>query len=168
MITPEFCVTMARYNRWQNRSHAAAMVGLSPEALWQDRGAFFGSILGTSNHLMWGDLAWLGRLTGADIPAPRGPGATEMTADFAAWRAARETTDATILDWAEGLTPADLEGSVHWSSILLGRDFDTPRALGAMHLFNHGTHHRGQIHAMLTAAGARPDDTDIPFMPEDA
>ena len=36
-----------------------------------------------------------------------------------------------------------------------------PRAFVLMHFFNHQTHHRGQIHAMLTAAGAMPDDTDL-------
>ena len=34
------------------------------------------------------------------------------------------------------------------------------------HLFNHQTHHRGQVHCMLTQAGERPSDTDLPFMPE--
>jgi uncharacterized damage-inducible protein DinB len=40
-----------------------------------------------------------------------------------------------------------------------------PRALLVAHMFNHQTHHRGQVHAMLTAAGATPGDTDLPFMP---
>ena len=168
MITPEYCKMMALYTGWQNESHAQAMSGLSHDQLTQDRGAFFGSILATANHLIWGDLAWLGRLTGSAVPAPKGHAATELTGNFEEWRSVRQETDTAIKTWAHGLTQADLEGDVHWSSAILKRDFVTPRAVGAMHLFNHGTHHRGQVHAMLTAAGARPEDTDIPFMPEDA
>jgi uncharacterized damage-inducible protein DinB len=41
-----------------------------------------------------------------------------------------------------------------------------PRALCIAHFFNHQTHHRGQIHAMLTAAGARPGNTDLFLMPD--
>jgi uncharacterized damage-inducible protein DinB len=41
-----------------------------------------------------------------------------------------------------------------------------PRALLIAHMFNHQTHHRGQVHAMLTAAGARPADTDLFMMPD--
>jgi uncharacterized damage-inducible protein DinB len=41
-----------------------------------------------------------------------------------------------------------------------------PRSLLIMHIFNHQTHHRGQVHAMLTAAGAKPGPTDIPVYPE--
>ncbi|MGV6810972.1 MAG: DinB family protein, partial [Brevirhabdus sp.] len=62
---------------------------------------------------------------------------------------------------------ADTEGDLNWYSGAMGRDMSKPRAICLMQLFNHQTHHRGQIHAMLTAAGARPGDTDIPFMPED-
>ena len=48
----------------------------------------------------------------------------------------------------------------------MGREVSRPRALCVLHMFNHQTHHRGQIHAMLTAAGARPGVTDLAFMPE--
>jgi uncharacterized damage-inducible protein DinB len=35
-----------------------------------------------------------------------------------------------------------------------------------VHFFNHQTHHRGQVHAMLTAAGRGPT-TPISLMPEE-
>ena len=61
MISVEFVRTMARYNRWQNRSLYAAADTLSSEERRKDRGAFFGSIEGTLNHLLWGDMMWLHR-----------------------------------------------------------------------------------------------------------
>ena len=65
------------------------------------------------------------------------------------------------------VTGEELAGELHWYSHAMGREMAKPYGLCVMHLFNHQTHHRGQVHAMLTAAGARPDDTDLPFMPED-
>jgi uncharacterized damage-inducible protein DinB len=56
-------------------------------------------------------------------------------------------------------------GDLGWFSGAMGREVTKPKALLVLHMFNHQTHHRGQIHAMLTTAGARPGDTDIPFMP---
>jgi uncharacterized damage-inducible protein DinB len=50
----------------------------------------------------------------------------------------------------------------------LNRRLVKPRWLIVVHMFNHQTHHRGQVHAMLTAAGARPEDTDLPFAPPSA
>jgi uncharacterized damage-inducible protein DinB len=48
------------------------------------------------------------------------------------------------------------------------RELTAPRASTAVHFFNHQTHHRGQVHAMLTAAGAKPGDTDLVLMPPEA
>jgi len=51
-----------------------------------------------------------------------------------------------------------------WYSGAIQAEVRRPRWVLAIQLFNHGTHHRGQVHAMLTAAGAKPDDTDVPFL----
>ena len=59
MITREYCQLMARYNRWVNE-RLYALVSEFP-AGERDRDAFFGSMHGTLNHLLWGDRMWLGR-----------------------------------------------------------------------------------------------------------
>ncbi len=59
------------------------------------------------------------------------------------------------------LDPAWLAGDQTWYSGAAGRDFTRPRMLLVTHFFNHQTHHRGQAHAMLTAAGERTGDTDL-------
>ena len=72
----------------------------------------------------------------------------------------------TILEWAKNV-PADwFVGNLSWFSGAVNREVTKPKAVLVIQFFNHQTHHRGQIHAMLTAAGAKPDDTDVPFMPE--
>jgi uncharacterized damage-inducible protein DinB len=166
MITPAYCQEMARYNAWQNQSLYMAANALPAAAREQDRGAFFGSIRATLSHLMWGDLMWIARFDGGE-----GPGGSISDSaqryDWPALWAARPALDARIAAWAWMVSPEELAGEIRWHSFALVRDMAKPYALCAMHLFNHQTHHRGQVHAMLTAAGARPDDTDLPFMPDE-
>lgn len=168
MITPDWVRTMARYAAWQNAGQAEVVRGLPEDALHADRGAFFGSILGTLNHLVWGDRIWLCRWT--DLPKPPGgiPDSPRLAGSAAEWAALRAETDAAMRGWAEGVTQDALDGDLTWHSGALGREVTKPMAVCVTHMFNHGTHHRGQVHAMLTAAGARPPDTDLFVMPEDA
>ncbi|MEM9049290.1 MAG: DinB family protein [Pseudomonadota bacterium] len=166
MITPAYAQLMARYNRWQNESLYAAADGLSDAARRADRGAFFGSIHATLSHLQWGDRIWLHRLAGA--PRPAGAGIEASLGAATAWQtllADRVTIDGQIDAWTAALDTEALSGVCRWFSGAIGRELSRPVPLLVMQFFNHQTHHRGQVHAMLTAAGARPDDTDIPFMP---
>lgn len=163
MITRDYALTMARYNLWQNESLMTAASTLTPEERAKDRGAFFGSIEKTFNHLLWADRAWLSRIAGA--PAPTG-GNTEFDGDWSDFRDTRAATDRKLLDWAKAAPPEWFAGDLTWYSGMLGRDFTRPRAEVIVHLFNHQTHHRGQIHAMLTAAGTKPEATDVITLPE--
>ncbi|MBT4426562.1 MAG: damage-inducible protein DinB, partial [Rhodospirillaceae bacterium] len=92
----------------------------------------------------------------------------ESTRIYAQWEdlsAARTAFDETITSWAAEIDQKWLDGDLTWTSVANNRTFSKPMWQLVTHMFNHQTHHRGQVHAMLTAAGARPDDTDIPFMP---
>ena len=66
-----------------------------------------------------------------------------------------------------GLDADWLAGDLTWYSGFMKADMTRPKAACVLQLFNHQTHHRGQVHAMLTAAGTKPEDTDIPFMPDE-
>ncbi|MDF1854185.1 DinB family protein [Pseudooceanicola sp.] len=164
MITPTYCVTMARYNAWQNREVARAMETLTDAELTRDRGAFFGSILATCNHLLWGDRLWMSRFDGGEGPGDCAPRGLDLTPTAAVWYAERFRTDGRILLWAEQLRAIDLTGDLKWVSGALGRPAQKSMGLVITHMFNHQIHHRGQIHAMLTAAGAKTADTDLILM----
>jgi uncharacterized damage-inducible protein DinB len=165
-ITPDWCRLMARYNAWQNRNLLGAADTLDDGARKADRGAFFGSIHATLSHLLWGDRIWMVRFAGGTVPPGGIEESTRLFPDWAELKAARGQTDAAILSWAESLVPEDLHGVLGWHSGVLGREVTKPRALLVTHMFNHQTHHRGQVHAMLTAAGARPGGTDLFTMPD--
>ncbi len=166
MITPDYCVTMARYNQWQNNALRDQVKVMSDADLRQDHGAFFGSIFGTMNHILWGDLLWLHRLD-PSIKAPNlEVSHLEATKTPTEWAAERSRVDGIIREWARRLKSIDLTGDIIWFSKFYQKEFHHPKTLCITHMFNHQTHHRGQIHAMLTAAGKKTIDTDLIFMPE--
>ncbi|KUF11786.1 DinB family protein [Pseudoponticoccus marisrubri] len=167
ILSPEYCVTMARYNAWQNRQLKAAFATLDDAALRAERGAFFGSILGTASHLLWGDRVWLSRLAGTTLPEGGIGDSPALVTSRGDWEVGRFQTDAALLLWAEKLRAVDLAGQISWYSGVMGADVAKPIGLCIGHMFNHQAHHRGQIHAMLTAAGAEAPVSDLIFMPED-
>ena len=167
MISVDYVRLMARYNLWQNAGMIRAFGELDDAALWQDRGAFFGSILATANHLIWADRMWMSRLGVLERPEITMIEGLTFCPSSATWKESRMALDGQIEAWASGLRPRDLEGDLNWYSGAAGRDFSLPVEICIVHMFNHQTHHRGQIHAMLTAAGAKPGATDLMLMPRD-
>lgn len=165
MITPEYCRVMARYNAWQNQNIRRIVEGMDADALGRDRGAYFGSIHATLNHLLWGDTIWMSRFDGGQGLDVAMKDSVDMTPTITVWWAERFKMDGRISLWAEDLSSLDLVGELTWFSGLLGREVHRPVGLCVTHFFNHQTHHRGQVHAMLTAAGATTDDTDLFLMP---
>jgi uncharacterized damage-inducible protein DinB len=166
MVTPDYCRVMARYNAWQNDGLRRVMAGMAEAELRRDRGAFFGSILATLNHLLWADRVWLSRLTGSERPPGGIAESVSLTPTAAVWGAERFRTDGQLSLWAERLDAVDLVGDLVWASGATGREERRPIAQIVMHVFNHQTHHRGQVHAMLTAAGVTPPPTDLFLMRE--
>lgn len=169
MIEPAYVRTMARYNAWQNGQLSRALLSLPHKALVEDRGAFFGSILATANHLLWGDTIWMSRFD-PSVPAPELPGTESvgLHPTAGAWSADRFRMDGKITAWANRIKAVDLRGDLTWYSGVLGRQMTVPVTEAIVHMFNHQTHHRGQMHAMLTHAGAVAPVTDLFIMPKDA
>jgi uncharacterized damage-inducible protein DinB len=169
LIDPWYVRTMARYNAWQNAQLTPVLEAMPHEELVRDRGAFFGSILATANHLLWGDTIWMSRFDpGVEKPAAGIPESVDLHPTIGAWSAARFQMDGRIRTWAQRLRAIDLKGDLAWYSGALKRDMRQPVALCIAHMFNHQTHHRGQIHAMLTAAGVQAPVSDLAAMPEEA
>lgn len=166
-VFPEYCVTMARYNAWQNKQLRAAFETVSEAELRKERKAFFGSLMKTANHLLWGDTIWMSRFDGGPGPSVGPEKHAEFTPTPAVWAGERFKMDARILKWADRLRAVDLKGDLKWYSGTLKQEVSKPLDLCIAGFFNHQTHHRGQIHAMLTAAGATAPVTDLFIMPED-
>ena len=167
-ITPGYCQMMASYNRWQNRSLFTAVDALGEAARRAERGAFFGSIHATLAHVLWADHMWMSRFAGWQAPPAGIADSPRFVAGWAALHAAREAADAAIISWAHALRAQDVQGVMRWHSGALDREVSRPAGLCLVHFFNHQTHHRGQVHALVTSAGGVPDATDLFVMPATA
>jgi uncharacterized damage-inducible protein DinB len=164
MITASHSQLMAQYNEWMNSRMYALCASLPDAELHRDLGAFFRSIYATLNHIAYGDLAFLSRFTGKPSVVPE-PGA-DLFGTFSVLRAERETLDNRILVWSQSLTPAWLAEPLTYTSKIDGKARTVPKWVLVTHMFNHQTHHRGQVTTLLSQMGVDIGSTDIPFMPQ--
>ncbi len=167
MITGDYAREMARYGHWQNSQLKRFLQALRPEDLTRDRGAFFGSIMGTANHLLWGDWIWISRFDKGPGPGGGIPESVSLCADLAEWLPLRDTIDTRIANWADTLDNDVLSGSFTWYSAAKEDDVTKSYAQCVIHMFNHQTHHRGQLHQMLTETGSDAPVSDLVFLPEE-
>ena len=161
MITPDYVRVMARYNAEMNRRIYAAADRLTDAQRREDRGLFWRSLLGTLNHLLWGDRQWMARLDGwppNTIPNPQSP---TLIDDYEELKKERFKADAGIEDFVNRIDDAWFETDLEWYSGAAKKQMRMGKHLLMVHFFNHQTHHRGQVHAALTAFGADPGDTDL-------
>ncbi len=143
----------AAYNRWANGRLYEAAAKLPDADYRADRGAFFGSLNGTLNHLLVTDRIWLRRFTGS------GPQSTRLDEilfdDLPALTQARRAEDARIIAYVDGLSEADLASSFSYHTITRPTAITQKLAPALAHFFNHQTHHRGQAHTLLTIAAGK-------------
>jgi len=161
---------MAAYNAWMNAKLYEAAAKLTAAELAQDRGAFFGSILGTLNHLVVGDTIWLKRFaTHPSNPAALDPVRTlpqpaalneVVFTDLAKLKARRDLLDESITAWAASLKEGDLAHILHYANT---RGVQSRKRFSSLvtHFFNHQTHHRGQATTLLLQAGQDVGVTDL-------
>lgn len=163
MFDGTYPLLMAEYNAWMNGKVYSACALLSDEERKRDAGAFFKSIHGTLNHLLWGDRVWLSRFNGKSYTTGRV--GDDLYAHFDELSAARSEHDADLLSWARGVTPEWLREPMTWQSRLYGFTQTEPRWVLVTQMFNHQTHHRGQLHTLLTQLGVDLGPTDVPLVP---
>lgn len=150
-------ISMAHYNKWANTQVSEAIAAISEDEYMKERESFFGSIHGTLNHLLLVDRLWHGRLIDKAYPADRLD--LIVVEDRDTYIAERAAEDDIIIDYVEGLSAADFEGDVSYSSLIGFSATDQRRTIIA-HMFNHATHHRGQAHDQLSQVPMDPPPLD--------
>ena len=169
MPTREDIVLLAAYNADMNARLYAAAATLPEAELQAGRGAFFGSLIGTLNHIVAGDTIWLRRFMGhpsgfaslqamSGIPAPAGL-AHRYSDDLGVLLEHRVRLDAIITALAAEVSDSDLAGTLAYRN----SRGETRKHFGSLllHLFNHQTHHRGQASTLLSQAGVDLGVTDL-------
>jgi uncharacterized damage-inducible protein DinB len=163
-VSPDYVRMMAAYNTEMNRRLYDAAAKLGDAERKADCGAFWKSLHGTLSHILWGDQQWMSRFDNWPKPAVPQKQSATMIEDFAALRAQRETADADITAWANKLDQTTIDRDFTWYSGANKREMTRPYGVLITHFFNHQTHHRGQAHALLTARGIDPGETDLPWV----
>ena len=156
---------MARFNAWVNERVYDCVAGLADAAYREDRKAYFGSIHNTLNHLLVVDRLWTNRITGRD----HGIKSLDQVlyGDFESLRAARQAEDAALIELVDSLSEDELQGPVSYRRMIGDGSHTTRRDHILITLFNHQTHHRGQVHAMLTQQGIDPPPLDVIYFLEE-
>ncbi len=149
----------AGYNAWANARIYDSASQLTDEDYRADRGAFFKSVHGTLNHLLVADHIWMRRFTGVGeapdrLDAILFDSLTEL-------QQARIEEDARILAFVESLDDAELSRMLRYRAISTPIECEQELRAALAHWFNHQTHHRGQIHGLLTRLTGTAPELDL-------
>ncbi|WP_283194880.1 DinB family protein [Rhizobium sp. AN80A] len=151
----------ADYNRWANGLVYRAASELTDAEYRENRGAFFGSLHATLNHILSADRIWMKRFTGSgDAPTTLD---SILYEDLETLSAAREREDRRIADWVDTLDAEALAGTFSYTPVTRPGAITQPLWPALSHLFNHQTHHRGQCHMTLTALGKPSLSLDLSY-----
>ena len=149
---------LARYNTLANHRLYEVCAQLSDAERKQIRPAFFKSIHGTLNHIMVGDRIWMTRFEGGNIDS------TGLNAilyeNFDQLWGARVLEDERIEAFVSNLTEEFFLGTIEYRNNQ-GNIHADPVNLLMAHFFNHQTHHRGQVHDLLTQTEIAPPVLDM-------
>ena len=146
----QYLALRAEHNQWVNTRLYNVTAQLSDADYYADQGAFFGSVHNTLNHIVTTDMIWMHRIDGTG-EAPTGLDVV-LHDTLADTRAARIVLDARIIAAVDGMDEAALAEPVRFKA-RSGDDVAISTNLMVANLCNHETHHRGQLHAMLTGLG---------------
>lgn len=161
---------MADYNQWMNQNISLAISNLSADELAKNRGAFFGSIIGTLNHILVGDIIWLKRF--AEHPSnfksldyvrslekPQSLN-TMLHHELMSLEHTRSKIDSVIKEFVSELCDQTLSANLTYKNSQ-GQVFSKNFGYLLQHLFNHQTHHRGQVSTLLNQLGIDLGVTDL-------
>jgi uncharacterized damage-inducible protein DinB len=151
---------LAHYNAWANNRLYASCEKLHADDYFLDRKAYFHSIHGTLNHLLVGDRLWLGRWESIDSGIKKLD--EILYANFQTLRKARKEEDQRLIDFINTFPSQKLDAS-HLYRNLSGEEKTGIWKLMFAHLFNHQTHHRGQVHNMLSQARIEAPVLDLHY-----
>ncbi len=158
IVPSDYFVTLAHYNAWANRRLYGACEQLGEAEYLRERVSFFGSLHATLNHILVVDRIWIARLE------DRTPPALELDqilyADLVGLKIARRAEDERLRHIVAGAAEPMLREALTYRNSR-GERVAAPLGLLLGHLFNHQTHHRGQVHALLSHTKVPPPSLDL-------
>ncbi len=161
---------LALYNKWINEKVFSAAANLKKEELSQNRGAYFGSIIGTLNHILIGDIFWFKRFADHHtnyqslnyfraLSKPNSLDEIRHDELPNLWKE-RAQTDKVILQYMSEIADEEIARTIFYHDTK-GQRFNRNLGHLLLHVFNHQTHHRGQVSTLLYQAGIDIGVTDM-------
>lgn len=153
---------MAEYNIWATSRLIQSLESIRDEDFYKDVGLYFKSIAGTLNHLLVGEhYLWYSRFK--DGVSPQIALDTMIYTEKAALLNELKQKSVNWISFIDQIDETTLEGNLTYKRVS-GQELTLPYAATLMHVFNHGTHHRGQITAAVTALGYPCPELDVVYM----
>jgi uncharacterized damage-inducible protein DinB len=149
---------LARYNRIANERLYGQCGKLDLVEYRRERCGSFGSIHALLNHILLGDRIWMSRFAGGGNTTP--PLNSILFESFAELSAARSEQDASIEAFFEEIDSNFLARSFSYTNSQ-GKDYRETAPVAVLHFFNHQTHHRGQVHVMISQTDVKPPSLDM-------
>src|SRR5262249_48923320 len=153
-----YFATLARYNAWANRRLYQVCEALGEAEYLRERASSFGSIHATLNHILVADRIWIARIENQTPPNLKPD--QILYGDLVGLKVARIAEDDRILNLVGGIPDAMLDQPFDYRDTR-GDRFVTPLHLALGHFFNHQTHHRGQVHGLLSQTRMMPPPLDL-------
>ena len=150
---------LANFNAWANTKIFSSCKELDSTEYKKDREAFFSSIHGTLNHLLVVDKFFISRIEGKDHNLKSLD--QILYENLFQLEEARIKEDKRLVDLINNLSDESIHKEITYNGFETGKTTHTINTI-LITLFNHQTHHRGQIHNMLSQAGIKPPQIDIP------
>ena len=158
MDLPGYFQMLSRYNRIANERVYGACASLEDTEYRKPRRGSFGSIHGLLNHILLADRIWMGRFEGGGRETPNLQ--TLISGDFSALREARVREDSRIEAFFDNVYEAFFARSFAYLNHQ-GKPYVETAPVAVGHFFNHQTHHRGQVHVMLSQTGVTVPSLDL-------
>jgi uncharacterized damage-inducible protein DinB len=149
---------LARYNRIANERLYEACGRLEPVDFRRERKGSFGSIHGLLNHVLLGDRIWMSRFAGRGHTTP--PLNSILFEDFAELRSARAAQDGEIEAFFAQTDTDFLQRQLPYTNNQ-GKYYVEAAPVAVLHFFNHQTHHRAQVHVMISQTDIKPPSLDM-------
>jgi uncharacterized damage-inducible protein DinB len=148
----------ARYNRVANERLYDACAQLDPIEYLRERKGSFGSIHNLLNHVLLGDRIWMSRFAGGGSTTP--PLNSILFDTFDELRSARAAKDEEIEAFFARIDDQFLQRQLRYTNSK-GKDCVDTAPGAVLHFFNHQTHHRGQVHVMISQTDVKPPSLDM-------
>ncbi|MDD7908895.1 MULTISPECIES: DinB family protein [Pseudovibrio] len=152
-------VMFAAYNQWANNLLLEECAQLDEADYHRDLGVYFNSIHGTLDHQLVADRLWLYRFTGEGEAYDSLD--DTLTGGFADLREKRKLMDERIISVIDRMQERDFMRTLIYRTVRKPLVMQQPLGAALFHFFNHQTHHRGQVHGMLTQLGRTPEAVDM-------